>query len=160
MATQDDQHQVEVLPSCTRRYDNFVDPQGRPLQPGTVILCDDLPFIVSVKGSIYNYTGGNVKQIYVADPREQRFLVNEANRPGAIVNILGSILRILPGFNNRQTSSTHNPTESNEQISVTPEASMMEMASNINNNIAVNNVGNTESEVNVIDNNTYGSKYL
>ena len=53
-----------------------------------------------------------MKQIYVPDPREQTFLVNKANRPGAIVNILGSILRMLPGFHNRQTSSTHNPSES------------------------------------------------
>ena len=39
---------------------------------------------------------GNTKQIYIADPREHRFLVNEANRPGAIANILGSVLRMLP----------------------------------------------------------------
>ena len=69
--------QVEVLTSCTRQYDRFVDPEGKPLQPGTVIFCDDLPFIVSANGKIYNYTGGNIKQFYVADPREHKFLVNE-----------------------------------------------------------------------------------
>ena len=90
--------QVEVLTPCTRQYDRFVDPQGRPLQPGTVIFCDDLPFIVSANGKIYNYTGGNMKQLYVADPREHKFLVNEANRPGTITNILGSVLSMLPGF--------------------------------------------------------------
>ena len=57
VATQDRQHQVEVLTQCTRQYDRFVDPQGRPLQPGTVIFYDNFPFIVSANGRIYNYTG-------------------------------------------------------------------------------------------------------
>ena len=35
--TQERHHQVEVLNPCTRQYDRFVDPQGRPLQPGTVM---------------------------------------------------------------------------------------------------------------------------
>ena len=37
MATQNSQYQEEVLTPCTRQYNRFVDPQGRPLQPGTVI---------------------------------------------------------------------------------------------------------------------------
>ena len=60
VATQDRQ-QAEVLTPCTRQYDRFVDPQGRPLQSGTVIFCNDFPFIVSANGRIYNYTGGNTK---------------------------------------------------------------------------------------------------
>ena len=98
VASQDRQHQVEVLTSCTRQYNRFVDPQGRPLQPCTVIFCDDFPCIVSANGRIYNYTGGNNKQIYIADPREHRFLVNEGNRPGDIANILDSVLRMVTGF--------------------------------------------------------------
>ena len=94
-------YQVEVLTPCTRQYDRFVDPQGRPLQPGTVIFCNDLPFIVSVNGKIYNYTGGNMKQLYVADPREHKFLVNEAHRPGTITYILGSVLSMLSGFHKK-----------------------------------------------------------
>ena len=70
---QDRYHQVEMLTPCTRQYDRFIDPQGRPLQPGAVIFCDNLPFIVSANGKIYNYTGGNMKQLYVADPREHKF---------------------------------------------------------------------------------------
>ena len=31
IATQDRQLEVEVLTPCTRQYDRFVDPQGRPL---------------------------------------------------------------------------------------------------------------------------------
>ena len=72
VTTQD--RQIEVLTPCTRQYNRFTGPQGRPLQPGTVIFCKDLPFIVSPNGKIYNYTGSNMKQLYVADPREHKFL--------------------------------------------------------------------------------------
>ena len=94
-----------------------------------------------------------MKQIYIANPREHRFLVNKANRPGAIANILGSVLRMLPGFCNRQNSTTPNPSESDELVSATPEASAIETASTINNS-AVNNDGNAENEGNTIHNNT------
>ena len=53
VATRDGGHEVEVLTSCTRQYNRFVDSQGRPLQAGTVIFCDDLPFVVSTNGRIY-----------------------------------------------------------------------------------------------------------
>ena len=53
-----------------RQHDRFVDPEGKPLQPGTIIFCEDVPFIVSANGKIYNYTGGNIKQLYIADPSE------------------------------------------------------------------------------------------
>ena len=101
VTTQD--RQVEVFTPCTRQYDRFVDPQGRPLQPGTLIFCEDFPFIVSANGKTYNYTDSNMKQLYVADPREQKFLVNEANRPGTISNILSSVFSILPGFHKKKT---------------------------------------------------------
>ena len=65
-----------------RQHHRFFDPKGEPPQPGMVILCEDLPFIVSANGKIYNYTGGNMKQLYVADRSEHKFLVKEANRPG------------------------------------------------------------------------------
>ena len=53
--------QVEALTPCTRQHDRFVIPSGKPLQPGTVIVCKDLPFVVSINGKIYNFTGGNMK---------------------------------------------------------------------------------------------------
>ena len=105
---QDRHHQVEVLTPCTRQYGRFVDPPGTPLLPGTVIFCDDLPFIVSANGKIHNYTGGNMKQLYVTDTREHKFLVNEANMPGTITNILGLVLSMLPGFPKKQNSTTYN----------------------------------------------------
>ena len=105
--TQDRHHQVEVLTPCTRQYSRFVDPQGRPLQPGTIIFCENLPFTVSANGKIYNYTGCNMKQLYVADPREHESLVNEANRPGTITNILGSVLSMLPCFHKKNKIAQH-----------------------------------------------------
>ena len=63
--------QVGALTPCMRQQDRFVDPSGKLLQPGTVIVCDNLPFVVSSNGQIYNFTGGNIKQLYVADPSEQ-----------------------------------------------------------------------------------------
>ena len=106
--------QVEVLTPCTRQYDRFIVPEGKPLQPGTVIFCDDFLFIVSANGKIYNYTGGNMKQLYVADPREHKFLVNEANRLSTLTNILGSVLSILPGFHKKNRTS-HSSNEIGEQ---------------------------------------------
>ena len=46
--------QAEVLTPCTRQCDRFVDPTGKPLQSGTIIVCEDLPFFVSSNGKIYN----------------------------------------------------------------------------------------------------------
>ena len=97
--------QVEVLTPCTRQHNRFVDPKGRSLQPGTVIFCYDLPFVVSANGKIYTYTGGNMKQLYVAHPREHKFSVNEANRPGTLSNILESVLGMLPGFHRKQNNA-------------------------------------------------------
>ena len=39
-----------------------------------------------------------MKQLYVANPRKHKYLVNEANRPHSITNILDSVLSMLPGF--------------------------------------------------------------
>ena len=90
--------QVEVLMPCTRQHDRFVDPAGKSLQPGTVIFCEDLPFIISNNGKVYNYTGGNMKQLYIADPSKYKCLAKEANRPNTFTNILDSVLGLLPGF--------------------------------------------------------------
>ena len=99
---------------CMRQHDRFVDPQGKPLQPGTVIFCEDLPFIVSANGKIYNYTGGNMKQLYIANPSEHKFLVNKANRPGTLSNILESVLGMLQGFCRKQNNASHNTVETGE----------------------------------------------
>ena len=79
--TPSSQRQVESFPPCVRQNDRFVDPSGKPLQPGTIIICDNIPFIVSNNGKIYSFTGGSFKQLYVADPSEHTFLVSLANSP-------------------------------------------------------------------------------
>ena len=142
ITTQD--RQVEVLTPCTRQYDRFVDPEGKSLQPGTVVFCDDLPFIVSANGKIYNYTGSSMKQLYLADPKEHKFLLNEANRPGTLTNILGSVLSMLPGFHKKKTKSTaHSSKEVEEETPATPEALTIDIASTIDN---INN-GKTDKKV-------------
>ena len=90
-----------------RQHDRFVDPSGNPLQPGTVIICEDLPFIVSSNGKIYNFTEGNIKQLYITDPSKHKFLVKVANSPRTFSNILGSVLGLLPVFCERQNQTNN-----------------------------------------------------
>ena len=84
--------QVKALTPCTRQHDRFVDPTGKP----HVIICEDLPFIVSNNGKICNFTGGNMKQLYVTDLSKQKFLVKAANTPSAFSNMIGSVLSLFP----------------------------------------------------------------
>ena len=90
-----------------RQHDRFVDPTGKPLQPGTVIVCEDLPFTVSSNGKIYNFTGGNMKQLYVTDPSEHTFLVKAANSPSAFSNMIGSVLSLLPDLLRRKNQTNN-----------------------------------------------------
>ena len=118
VATQDRQHQVEVLTPSTRQYDRFVDPQGRPLQPGTVIFCDDFPFIVSANGRIYNYTGGNTKQIYIAESKAKKWN-NMAQVLQDVAEMAISFERSrgysLPSFEINQTTDYSSQCHSNSQ---------------------------------------------
>ena len=50
-------------------------PHVNHFNPGTVIVCDDLPFVVSNNRKNYNFTGGNMKQLYIADSSKHKFLV-------------------------------------------------------------------------------------
>ena len=74
-----------------------------------------------------------MKQLYVADPREHKFLVNEANKPDTITNILGSVLSMLLGFHKKQNSTTHNSDKIEEHTPATPETSTIDSASTIDN---------------------------
>ena len=85
------QRQVESFTPCVRKNDRFVDPSGKPLQPGTIIIQDKLPFIVSNNGKIYNFTGGSFKQLYITDPNEHKFLVSLANSPSTFQISLTSL---------------------------------------------------------------------
>ena len=94
--TPSSQRQVESFTPCVRKNDRFVDPSGKPLQPGTVIICNKIPFVVSNNGRMYNFTGGSFKQLYVADPSKHKFLVFLANSPSTFSSIINSVISLLP----------------------------------------------------------------
>ena len=103
--TPSSQRQVENFTPCVRQNDRFVNPLGKPLQPGTIIICDKIPFIVFNNGKIYNFTGGSLKQLYVADPSEHKFLVSLATSPIPFSSIINSVISLLPRFSSKQTDS-------------------------------------------------------
>ena len=51
LGTPPSQRQAEIFTPWVRQNDRFVDPSGKPLQPGAVIICDEIPFIVSNNGT-------------------------------------------------------------------------------------------------------------
>ena len=83
--------QVESFTLCVRQNDRFVDLSGKPLQPGTIIICDKIPFVVSNNGKIYNFSGGSFEQLYVADPSEHEVIVSLAKSHGTFSSILNSL---------------------------------------------------------------------
>ena len=137
-------------------------PAGKPLQPGTIIVGEDLPFIVSNNGKIYNYTGGNMKQLYITDPSGHKFLIREANRSSTFSNILDSVLGMLPGFHKRQNNIFHNTKDVEDQEQAAPEASTIETISTLDsgkNSEMGNNVDNT-TEDNVFLSNVHNTSDL
>ena len=81
-------------------------PQVSHSQPGTVIVCEDLPFVVSSNSKIYNFTGGNMKQLYITDPSKHTFLVKAANSPNSFSGIFSSVLGLLPRFEKSKAKLT------------------------------------------------------
>ena len=147
--------QVKGLTPCMRQHDRFVDPKGKPLQPGTVIVCEDPPFVVSSNGKIYNFMGGNMKQLYVNDASEHKFLVKAANSPSAFSNMIGSVLSLLPGFHRRknQTNNSKDVEDQKQATQTTSEASTIETFNTIHSGKSskISNHVDTASEVNVSD---------
>ena len=90
-STPPSQRQVEALIPCVRQNDRFVDPSGNPLQPGTIIVCNGLPFVVSNNGKIYNFMGGNMKQVHITDPSKHKFLVTSVNSQSTFSSIFSSV---------------------------------------------------------------------
>ena len=143
--------QVEALTPCIRQHDRCVDPSGKLLQPGMVIVCEDLPFVVSSNGKIYNFTGGNMKQLYITDPSKHIFLVKAANSPSTFSNIFSSVLGLLPRFRKRQSQMDNHKDEDQEQTAA--KASTIEMIHTISSGKGTelgNNV-DTTSEGNASD---------
>ena len=137
------QRQIESFTPCVRQNDRFVNPSGKPLQPGTIIICDKIPFIVSNNGKIYNFTGGSFKQLYVADPSEHKFLVSLANSPSTFSSIINSVISLLPRFGSKQT----NPNKTNENEKQT----VMETSNTNNSNIDLNVSTDTIADVDISD---------
>ena len=139
------QRQVESFTPCIRQNDRFVDPSGKTLQPGTIIICDKIPFIVSNNGKIYNFTGGSFKQLYVTDPSEHKFLVSLAYSPSTFSSIINSVRSLLPRFSSKQT----NPNKASEnQVQTIIEASNTE-AFNNNSNADLNVSTDTIADIDV-----------
>ena len=134
-----------------RQNDRFVDPSGNPLQPGTIIVCNDLPFVVSNNGKIFNFTGGNMKQLYIADPSKHKFLVTLANSPSTLSNIFSSVLGLFPRFGNRQGNTNKHKNEDQRQS--TTKASNMEATHTAETSIGMNLSTSTDTiqEVDVSD---------
>ena len=134
--TPSSQRQVESFKPCVRQNDRFVSPSGKPLQPGTVIICDKIPFVVSNNGKIYIFTGGSFKQVYVTDPSKHKFLVSLANSPSTFSSIINSVISLFPRFGSKQTNPNKHANEN--QVQTIIEASNTE---------ASNNNGNTDLNV-------------
>ena len=141
--TPSSQRQVESFTPCVRQNDRFVNPSGKPLQPGTIINCDKIPFVVSNNGKIYNFTGGSFKQLYVADPSKHKFLVSLANSPSTFSSIINSVISLLPRFGSKQT----NPNKTNENEKQT----VMETANTHNSNIDLHVSTDTIADVDMSD---------
>ena len=124
-------HKSKASHHVSGKITGFVDPSGKPLQPGTIIICDKIPFVVSNNGKIYNFTGGSFKQLYVADPSEHKFLVSLANSPSTFSSIFNSIISLLPRFGSKQSNT--NTTMENKKQTV----------------IEATNTGNSNVELNV-----------
>ena len=142
------QRQVESFTPCVRQNDRFVNPSGKPLQPGTVIICVKIPFIVSNNGKIYNVTGGSFKQLYVTDPSEHKFLVRLANSPNTNSSIINSVIDLFPRFSSKQTNPDKHKSE--HQVQSIIEASNSETLSN-NGNKGINVSTDTIPEVDASD---------
>ena len=68
LATPPSQGPVENFTPCVRKNDRFVDPSGNPLQPGTVIICNKLPVIVS------NNSNNQINSINLQNPNNSNIL--------------------------------------------------------------------------------------
>ena len=55
-----------------------------------------------------------MKQLYVADPSEHKFLVTSANSPSTFSSIINSVLGLFPRLNNRQNNSNKHKGENQQ----------------------------------------------
>ena len=74
-----------------------------------------------------------MKQLYVADPSEHKFLVKAAKSPSAFSNMIGSVLSLLPGFHKRknQTNNSKDVEDQKQATQATSKASTIETVNTI-----------------------------
>ena len=114
-----------------------------------MIICNNILFVVSNNGKIYNFTGGSIKQLYVTDPSEHKFLVTLPNSPSTFSSIINSVIGLFPRFNNRQNNSDKH--KGKHQTQSITKASNFKTLHNTNGNKGINVSTNTIQEVNVSD---------
>ena len=141
--TPSSKRQVESFTPCVRQNDRFVDPSGKPLQPGTIIISDKILFMVFNNGKIYNFTGDSFKQLYVTDASEHKFLVSLANSPSTFSSINNLVISLLPRFSSKQT----NPNKTNENQKQT----IIETSNTDNSNIDLNVSTDTIANIDISD---------
>ena len=56
-----------------------------------------------------------MKQLYIADPSEHKFLVTSANSPSTLSNIFSSVLGLFPRFGNRQGNTNKHKNKDQKQ---------------------------------------------
>ena len=78
------------------------------------------------------------------------------NKPGTLYNILDSVLGMLSGFHQKQSITSHNMTEIEEQEQATSEASTIDTINTLDNS----NSGKTFKTSNDIENVTENSAFL
>ena len=103
---------------------------------------------MSNNGKIYNFTGGSIKQLYVADPSGHKFLVVSANSPSTFSSIINSVIGLFPRFNSKQSNSAKHKNEHQTQSII--KASNSETLHN-NSNKGINVSTDTIPEVDVSD---------
>ena len=142
------QRQVETFTPCVRQNGRFVNPSGKPLQLGTVIIYDKIPLVVSNNGKIFHFTGGSFKQLYITDPSEHKFLVSLANSPSTFSSIINSVIGLFPRFSSKQTNSNKHKNE--HQVQSIIKASNSEALNN-NSNKGLNVSTDTIGKIDVSD---------
>ena len=103
---------------------------------------------MSNNGKIYNFTGGSIKQLYVADTSEHKFLVALANSPSTFCSIINSVIGLFPRFNSKQAHSAKHKNEHQTQSVI--KASNSKTSHN-NGNKGINVSTDTIPEVDVSD---------
>ena len=66
-----------------------------------------------------------MRQLYIADPSEHKFLVTAANTLSTFSNIFSSVMVLFPRFSNRQSQVSIHKDEDQEQSA--PDASTIEI---------------------------------